>query len=166
MIIRTVVAAVASATVVVGTASAATLVVTTQPTLANIVVEIPPCGEESSDASISIAWTPERACDVPVDGDITTTSAPASTPESTRSGAAPAAGEADDPGPSQNDAETPDVAYTVVEPEEQLPPAPEALPLDEPAEPSEEQGSLTSSGAESRDTPADASEPTEGASDE
>jgi hypothetical protein len=166
MIIRTVVAAVASASVVVGTASAATLVVTTQPTLANIVVEIPPCGEESSDASISITWTPDRACTVPADGATTTTSTPAPTPESTQSDDVPAAGETDDSGPSQNDAEAPDVADTVVEPEVQLPPTPEALPLDEPAESSEEQGSLTERGPESRETPAEASVPADAASGE
>lgn len=52
----------AAAAVCVGLASAATLTVAEQPTLANIVIEIPGCGEERVGA-VPISWSPEPACD-------------------------------------------------------------------------------------------------------
>lgn len=61
MIARTVVAA-AAALMLVSTASAATLVVNAEPTLSNIVVELPACGQASTAAGVSVAWTPERTC--------------------------------------------------------------------------------------------------------
>lgn len=81
MIARTVVAA-AAAFMLVSTASAATLVVNAEPTLSNIVVELPVCGQATPTAGVSVTWTPERSCAVaPDEARVTRQNADSSVPE-------------------------------------------------------------------------------------
>lgn len=68
MIARPVLAAICAALAAVGSASAASLVVSVQPTLASIAVDVPACGEVSRTPDIPVSWTPERDCTDASDG--------------------------------------------------------------------------------------------------
>lgn len=83
MIARTVVAVAAAGFAVMSTASAAALLVNADPTLANVVVQVPACGADGANYGVPITWIPERACDSPTDIAPDAQHAPPTAPDAT-----------------------------------------------------------------------------------
>ena len=61
MITRPLIATAVAVVAVAGTASAAALTISSQPTLANIVVTVPACDDPTA-TSVPVTWSPARQC--------------------------------------------------------------------------------------------------------